>query len=222
MPTFAEKATKYFTNLKSPDNLPAGIDITNPYESQDVKNIVITFYKKYFNDNNDRIFIFGINPGRFGGGLTGISFTDPVALKEECGIENNLGTQKELSSKFIYKFINELGGTANFYKKYFISALYPLALIKEGKNHNYYDSPDLYKALKPHIIDSIKKQVAFGANKKFAVSLGKKNWGYLKKINDECGFFEEVRFVEHPRYIMQYRLKKLNSFLHKYLQTVKV
>ena len=221
MLTFAEKAIKYFTNLKSPDNLPVGIDIANPYESQDVKNIVKTFYKKYFNDNNERIFIFGINPGRFGGGLTGISFTDPVTLKEECGIENNLGTQKELSSKFIYKFINELGGTENFYKKYFISALYPLALIKNGKNYNYYDSFDLYKALKPHIIDAIKKQAAFGANRKFAVSLGKKNFDYLKKINDEYGFFEEVRFVEHPRYIMQYQLKKLNGYLHKYIQTIK-
>lgn len=222
MPTFAERAIKYFTSLKTPVNLPAGIDIANPYKSQNVKNIVRTFYEKYFHDNNERIFIFGINPGRFGGGLTGISFTDPVVLKEECGIENNLGTKKELSSKFIYKFINELGGTANFYKKYFITALYPLALIKDGKNYNYYDSPDLYKALKPRIIDAIKRQINFGASRKFAISLGKKNWGYFKQINDEYGFFEEVRFVEHPRYIMQYRLKKLNSFLHKYLQTVKV
>ena len=216
MSTFAEKAIKYFTNLKTLDNLPVGIDIANPYESQDVKKVVRKFFNKYFNDNDDRVFIFGINPGRFGGGLTGISFTDPVALKEECGIENDLGTQKELSSKFIYKFINEFGGAESFYKKYFISALFPLALIKEGKNHNYYDSPDLYKALKPHIINTIKKQIDFGANKKFAVSLGKKNCDYLNRINDEYGFFEDVRFVEHPRYIMQYRLKSIDLYLNKF------
>ena len=222
MPTFAEKAIKYFINLKAPVNLPSGIDIANPYESQDVKMVVRKFFKKYFNDKNERIFIFGINPGRFGGGLTGISFTDPVALREECGIENDLGTQRELSSRFIYKFIGEFGGAENFYKKYFISALYPLALIKDGKNHNYYDSTGLYNTLKPYITEALKKQVTFGANRKFTVSLGKKNFDYLKKINDEYGFFEEVRFVEHPRYIMQYRLKKLNSYLHKYLQTIKV
>jgi hypothetical protein len=216
MPTFAEKAIKYFTKLKTPVNLPGEIDIANPYESKDVKRIVRQFFEKYFNDFNDRIFIYGINPGRFGGGLTGISFTDPVTLKEECGIENDLGSQRELSSKFIYKFINEYGGTENFYKKYFITALYPLALLKDGKNHNYYDSADSYNALRPYITDALKKQLDFGVKRKFTVSLGKKNFKYLKKINDKFGFFEEVRFVEHPRYIMQYKLKKIDSYLDKY------
>ena len=221
MLTFAEKAIRYFTKLKTPFNLPPGIDIANPYESKEVKTVVKKFFEKYFGDNNKRIFIFGINPGRFGGGLTGISFTDPVALREECGIENNLGTQRELSSRFVYKFIKEFGSAENFYKKYFITALYPLALLKDGKNHNYYDSTELYNALRPYIIGAIKKRVDFGANRKLTVSLGKKNFDYLKKTNDEYGFWEEVRFVEHPRYIMQYRLKKLNSYLHKYLQIIK-
>lgn len=216
MQTFAEKAIKYFTSLKAPVKLPAKIEITNPYKSKDAKRIVKEFFEKYFNDNIKRIFIFGINPGRFGGGLTGISFTDPVALKEKCGINNNLGTKRELSSRFIYKFIDEFGGVENFYKRYFITALYPLALLKDRKNHNYYDSTDLYNTLKPYIIDALKKQIDFGAYRKFTVSLGKKNFDYLMKINDEFGFFEEVRFVEHPRYIMQYRLKKIDMYLDKY------
>jgi Uracil DNA glycosylase superfamily len=216
MPTFAEKAIKYFTSLKAPVKLPPGIEIANPYESKDAKRIVKEFFEKYFNDNIERIFIFGINPGRFGGGLTGISFTDPVALKEECGIENNLGLQRELSSKFIYKFINEQGGPENFYKKYYISAMYPLAILKGGKNYNYYDNTVLYNMLRPFIIDALKKQIEFGADKNFTVSLGKKNFDHFKNINDEFGFFKEVRFVEHPRYIMQYKLKKIDSYLDKY------
>lgn len=216
MQTFAEKAIKYFTRLKAPVKLPAKIEITNPYKSKDAKRIVKEFFEKYFNDNIERIFIFGINPGRFGGGLTGISFTDPVALKEKCGINNNLGTKRELSSRFIYKFIDEFGGVENFYKRCFITALYPLALLKDRKNHNYYDSTDLYNTLKPYIIDALKKQIDFGAYRKFTVSLGKKNFDYLMKINNEFGFFDEVRFVEHPRYIMQYRLKKIDMYLDKY------
>ena len=216
MQTFAEKAIKYFTRLKAPAKLPTRIEIANPYKSKDAKRIVKEFFEKYFNDNIERIFIFGINPGRFGGGLTGISFTDPVALKEKCGINNNLGTKRELSSRFIYKFIDEFGGVGNFYKRYFITALYPLALLKDGKNHNYFDSTDLYDTLKPYIINALKKQIDFGAYRKFTVSLGKKNFDYLMKINDECGFFEEVRFVEHPRYIMQYKLKEIDLYLDKY------
>ena len=221
MSTFAQKAIKYFTNIKTQDNLPSKIDIVNPYKSKEVKKVVMMFFEKYFNDSKNRIFVFGINPGRFGGGLTGISFTDPVALRNECDIENNLGTQKELSSKFVYRFINEYGGPEKFYRKYFITALFPLALLKDGKNHNYYDSKELFRSIKPHIIETMKKQIAFGAKRKFAVSLGKKNFEYLNKINDEFRFFEEVRFVEHPRHIMQYRLKKINVYLYKYLQVIK-
>ena len=40
------------------------------------------------------------------------------------------------------------------------------------------------------------------------------------KINDECGFFEEVRFVEHPRYIMQYKLKEIDLYLDKYQKVI--
>jgi len=93
--TFAEKATKYFSNFKLPERLPKEISILNPYSKKEVNNAVQRFYKKYFDDNENRVFVFGINPGRFGGGLTGISFTDPVALREECGIENDLGDRQE-------------------------------------------------------------------------------------------------------------------------------
>jgi hypothetical protein len=58
MSTFAEKAIKYFTNLKTLVNLPPGIDIANPYESKEVKGLVRKFFGKYFNDNNKRIFIW--------------------------------------------------------------------------------------------------------------------------------------------------------------------
>ena len=61
----------------------------------------------------------GINPGRFGGGLTGISFTDPVALKKYCGIDNQLRNKEELSSKFVYEVINHFGGVNKFFSKVF-------------------------------------------------------------------------------------------------------
>jgi hypothetical protein len=89
-------------------------------------------------------------------------------------------------------------------------------LLKDGKNHNYYDSAELFNTLTPHIVEALKKQVSFGAVRKYAVSLGKKNFDYLNKINDEYRFFEEVRFVEHPRYIMQYKLKAIDLYLDKY------
>ena len=115
MPTFAAKAITYFTKLKTPAKTSFGVQILNPYEKADVQSAVKEFYKKFYNDDQKRIYILGINPGRFGGGLTGISFTDPVALKKYCGIDNQLGNREELSSKFVYEVINHFGGVNKFF-----------------------------------------------------------------------------------------------------------
>ncbi len=218
--TFADRAVKYFLNLSAPGVKPSGVGFLNPYGKPEVQNTVKEFFAKFYNDNNKRIFIFGINPGRFGGGLTGISFTDPVALKKYCGIENNLGNRRELSSEFVYKVIEKSGGPAEFFSKYFLTALYPLAIIKNGKNHNYYDSKELYNSMKPLLVQSLKKQFSFGARDFFAVSLGKKNARFLTEINGELNLFREIKILEHPRFIMQYKRKKLEFYIERYLKTL--
>ena len=219
--TFAEKATKYFSNLKIPKRLPKEISILNPYSKKEVNNAIQWFFKKYFDDNKNRVFVFGINPGRYGGGLTGISFTDPVALREECGIENDLGDRQELSSKFIYRMIKEYGGVKEFYTNIFITALYPLAIIKDGKNYNYYDSLKLCESLKTQIASAIKEQIKFGADERFAVCLGRKNAKYFNEINKAHNFFDEIRALDHPRYIMQYKLKHADAYIRNYLKALK-
>ena len=106
--TFSYKAFNFFTNLNHPQNLPGDVTTMNPYENKETQNVISQFYKKYFNDNSKRIFIVGINPGRFGGGITGIAFTDPINLDEYCGIKNAFDKKQELSSKFVYKLIEPL------------------------------------------------------------------------------------------------------------------
>jgi hypothetical protein len=217
---FSTKATKYFCNLKTPHIRTPGIELMNPYKSYDVQEVVKKFYSKYYSDNKNRLFMIGINPGRFGGGLTGIAFTDPVALRENCGIDNNFGNRKELSSKFIYKIADKYGGAENYFSNIFLTALYPLAITKAGKNYNYYDDESLAKELKPDIVSNLKEQIKFGARKDMVVLLGKKNADYFKQINDEHKFFYKLIVLEHPRYIMQYKLKKLNSYINKYIKAI--
>ena len=220
--TFADRAIKYFLSLQKPRGLAKDIGIMNPYKHPYVQQAVKGFYYRFFNNNKPRLCVFGINPGRFGGGLTGIAFTDPVVLKEICGIENNLGNKKELSSKFIYKMIEEYGGVRKFYSNIFISALYPLALIKDGKNHNYYDTKDLSIVLQNEIVKSVKSQIEFGCRKDYVIILGKKNADYFSLINNEHNFFRKIIVLEHPRYIMQYRLRFINKYIKKYLSALSV
>jgi hypothetical protein len=219
--TFAEKAIIYFTSINQPKKLPRGIKIINPYNSQKVKGVVKEFFSKFYNDGSERLFVIGINPGRFGGALTGISFTDPVALREKCGIENELGTRKELSSIFIYKVVDRFGGVDKFFSKVFLSALYPLAIIKNGKNFNYYDEKDLFMSLKKEIVKSVSIQIGLGAERKKAIILGKKNAECFLPINKEYGFFKKIIVLEHPRYIMQYKLKSVESYINNYTSVLK-
>ena len=216
--SFASKAIKYFLDLSLPKEHPADISFMNPYSEKETQKIVKQFYQKYFNDTKKRIFIFGINPGRFGGGITGISFTDPVALRDQCKIDNNFGNRKELSSEFVYKVINKYGGVKKFYSNYFLSALYPLAIIKNSKNYNYYDDSELLSFMKPLVTESVKVQAQLGADNKFAVSFGKKNAKYLEQINNELNIFNEIKVLDHPRYIMQYKRRKLDEYINNYLE----
>ncbi|MFO7447699.1 MAG: DUF4918 family protein [Ignavibacteriaceae bacterium] len=218
--TFSEKAINYYLNLNSPKDLSGNVNTLNPYEKEEVKTAVKKFYTKYFNDSNKRIFIWGINPGRFGGGLTGIAFTDPAALREYCGIDNSAGTKRELSSRFIYEMISAFGGAEKFYSKCYLTALYPLALIKDDKNYNYYDEPGLYQSLKPEIESSFINQTNFGADKKLAVCLGRKNFIYLTEMNNKFNYFERIEILEHPRYIMQYKSKTKDDYIRKYISVL--
>jgi hypothetical protein len=218
--TFADKAINFFLNFDSPAHLPGEAAILNPYKKPEVQKIVKAFYESFFNDNRERVFILGINPGRFGGGVTGIAFTDPIALEKYCGIKNNFDKKPELSSKFVFSFINEFGGIKKFYSKFYISAVYPLALLKDGKNFNYYDSKELYYNLKPHLLDSLKSQFTFGAVKDVAICLGKKNLKYLNELNRELNYFKKIITLDHPRYIMQYRLKKKDLYIKQYIDTL--
>lgn len=221
MPTFANKAIGYFVSLKSPAKMPSGIQILNPYENANVQSAVKEFYQKFYNDDRKPIYVLGINPGRFGGGLTGISFTDPVALKKYCGIDNPFGNSEELSSKFIYQAITRYGEVNKFFSDFFLSAIYPLALIKDEKNYNYYDDKKLFSFLKPYLLVSLKKQIEFGANRHVVICLGKKNGEYLKILNGELSLFNRIEILDHPRYIMQYKKKKMDGYLEQYIATFK-
>lgn len=137
--TFANKAIRFFLNLSVTYELPDKVQTMNPYKDQNVKKAVTGFYKKFYSDKRKRVYIVGINPGRYGGGITGIAFTDPIALKKKCKIKIDLGNRRELSSKFIYEMIDSYGGVRKFFSDFFLTAIFPLAILKNGKNHNYYD-----------------------------------------------------------------------------------
>jgi len=212
--TFAERVLNYYNELSLTDRIPDEINVLNPYHDKKVIDACRNFYGKYYNDSNGRILILGINPGRFGAGITGIPFTDPVVLENECGIRNDFEKRAEISSAFIYKLINAVGSPVDFYKRFYIGSVSPLGFVKNGKNYNYYDSKELMKSLKPFVISNLIKQIGLGINSRTCYCLGQgKNFEYLKILNIELGLFDKIVPLPHPRWVMQYKRKQLDSII---------
>ncbi len=213
---FSIDVLTYHFALKPAISLPKDIEWLMPYDEPETKKCMSTFYQKFYGDNLKRTFILGINPGRFGAGLTGIPFTDPIRLTQ-LGIENSFPQKPELSSVFVYDMINACGGPESFYRKYYITSLSPLGFVNGGKNYNYYDDPQLSKLVRPFIISNIETQLKFGADTSKVFCLGQgKNFEYLSKLNDEYHWWERVIPLPHPRWVMQYRLKRKEEFIQTY------
>jgi len=224
MKTFADKIIAFNNSLEYKGNLPDGIRIMNPFqENNDIISISTSFYKKYYNDNKMRYLILGINPGRFGAGLTGIPFTDPKRLVANCGIEYKGILAHEPSSVFVYEVIKEFGNEEEFYKHFYINSICPLGFTLVGVNgkeinYNYYDSKELTKSVFNFIVESIQTQIAFGINTDVCFCFGTgKNEKFLLELNNQFGFFKKIIALEHPRYIMQYKSKLKQSYISKYL-----
>ncbi|HTM68398.1 MAG TPA: DUF4918 domain-containing protein, partial [Candidatus Binatia bacterium] len=137
--SFARKAYAFFTRLELRHELPPGVEVMNPYKDRAVRACFKAFLDRHFDDARKRALILGINPSRFGAGITGVAFTDPVALREFCGVPNAMGDTRELSSTFVYQVVEAMGGAKQFYKDFFLTATCPLGFTKHGVNYNFYD-----------------------------------------------------------------------------------
>ncbi len=219
MRTQAELILEFFDKLKPNWKLPKGIELLFPFENANTKAAMQSFYGKYYADNKSRKLVLGINPGRLGAGVTGIPFTDPIHLKDICKIDNEFKKKHELSSLYVYELINAMGGPKKFFGQIYISSVCPLGFTKGGINYNYYDDQKLYKAVKKHIVEHIARQLEFNISRDKVYCWGKgKNYKFLKALNEEFEWFDEIIPQPHPRWIMQYRRKHKTELLDKMLE----
>lgn len=218
---FSKHILQFFTELQVPPNLPEKVDVLWPYQDSEVKRIMGVFYKKFFSDTGQRIFLIGINPGRFGAGVTGICFTDPQRLALDCGITHSLAGGRELSSDFVYRMIRAFGSPSRFYQYFYLTALSPVGFLQEGKNLNYYDVKGLARQLDGWMANAMWKQIQAGANRKIAFSMGKgSNYKHLLDFNTRHGFFERIEALPHPRWVMQYRYTQIEEFIRLYIHKI--
>lgn len=222
MKSLGEKIVKFNKNLKYSAPLPGGFDVLNPFFDNPETLVVMTeFYKKFYNDHKERKFIIGINPSRHGAGVTGVPFTDTKRLESACGIEMKSAHTHEISSVYLYDVIEQYGGAQRFYGDFYINSPFPLAIVRRtirgSLNANYYDDKNLFEAVKPFMIQSLKDHINLGLDTSEVFILGKKNAVFIEKINKQEHFFDKLTVLEHPRYIQQYKSKEKQLYIDKYL-----
>ena len=228
MNTFAERVIAFNRSLHLELELPEGIRVMNPFtENPQALDCSSAFYKKFYDDNQMRRLILGINPGRFGAGVTGVPFTDTKRLAERCGLQIKGLHTHEPSSVFVYEVIENYGGTEKFYGDYYINSPSPLGYVRVNEsgrevNFNYYDSKALQELLTGFMVDAIRQHIGMGIITDVAFCLGSgKNYQFLSRLNDMHGFFDMLIPLEHPRYIMQYRSKYMQEYVQNFVELLK-
>lgn len=224
--SLAERIIEFNCNLRFEGKLPPGFAVLNPYLTNPETLVVMKqFYHKFYNDHKPRKFIIGINPSRYGAGITGVPFTDTKRLLSYCGINMSSAHTHEVSSVFMYDMINSYGGVNKFYHNFYINSPFPLAIVRLVKNDhwlnaNYYDDIDLFSCVKHFMIETLQKHIELGLITSEVYVLGKKNYTFLKQINKEKPMFKKMLVLDHPRFIQQYKSKEKQKYIDNYIITL--
>ena len=227
--TFAQKVIQFDENLSNISiELPEGFKIINPFngdKKETVYKISTSFYKRFYNDRNNRRLILGSSPARRGTAVTGVPFEDALHLQKETGIIIDKFYINKSSSGFLYEVIEKYGGCEKFYSDFYMNFVCPIGIVKtnsKGKNVNCnYENKKIQETLYSLIINSIKSQINFGIDTSVCYCIGSgKNYDFMTKINNKYHFFKKIIPLEHPRFIMQYNSKHKDEFLKKYLEAL--
>lgn len=209
--------------------LPRGVRVLDPLRGEhgaEVRRIVREFHLRFYHDDRPRLLMLGINPGRLGAGSTGLCFTDTKRAEGALGIAINGIRTHEPSSDFFYRMIAAAGGPHRFYSTVCVQAVCPLGFVKPGTGHrpvnvNYYDDPVLQRAVTPFIAKWLHALIACGMRTDAVICIGAgKNLVFLERLNAEHGIFRRIVALEHPRFIMQYRAKRIGEYVGKYLRAL--
>ena len=98
-----------------------------------------------------------------------------------------------------------------------------MGFTKHNKNLNYYDDKRLEERLRGFVINCINHQLKFDLNKEVAFCFGEgKNYLYLSKLNNQQKFFKKIVALPHPRFIMQYKLKRKEEYIQQYIRELSI
>jgi len=102
------------------------------------------FCQKFYGDVIPHVMISGINPGRFGAGMTGIPLLDFMSLSQLISGTDRVELEK--SASFIFQVVRRLG-IETFLRTFYVNNFSSVGYLRNEKNLNYYDLPQAALAI---------------------------------------------------------------------------
>jgi uracil-DNA glycosylase len=94
---------------------------------------VQAFFTRYYAQAPPRVALVGINPGRFGGGRTGLPFLDPPAVS--ALLDEHVPGAGERSARFLWEVI-AAEGAGRFFAGVYVTNLSWFGFLRDGTNLN--------------------------------------------------------------------------------------
>lgn len=216
--TVADKVIEFYGNFPKLELFSSKLQFHNPYDAPSRAEAIGKFCAKYYSDSSPRTHLVGINPIRLTNTSTGVNYTDGYALEHKCGIPNEFSKSRELTSSFFYDVVDAAGGAVAFYSAVFAWAVMPVALTFEGEYANYYEVDD------DRVDDVIAMNMAWLSalpKRGRLVVLGSgQNKSIVGKMEGVADAYNEIIYLPHPRWIMQYNREKAGHYVCEYINAL--
>lgn len=183
----------------------------------DNKQNIIQFHERYIKNSKPKIVLCGINPGRFGAGLTGIPFIDFNSLGKMLPFVESITSEK--SAGFFFSVIQEFG-IVEFYKNFHVTNLswYGFCKCNKGSNVNYYD---LRTDIQRYLIDIFVREIEY-INPEVIIPLSTQVYHELRALKESGEIKAEIGpRLNHPSWITTYRSRELSHWRNQYISVLK-
>ncbi|WP_165961126.1 DUF4918 family protein [Qipengyuania sediminis] len=217
--SYFKQIIDFYESFEAPAALPRKVEVHNPYSDRERRAAIHSFYSKYFDDNQPRTHILGINPSKLNSSSTGVHYTDGFALSNFCGINNTFSQSRELTSEFFYNVVARLGGADEFFSTNFPWAMMPVSVTDGGLYKNYYED-DLSTQLEPILVRNVHWIASLPSNGRLIILGIGENKKYFERLDGTPFGYTDVRFLPHPRWVLQYNRANIEKYLDQYLDAL--
>jgi len=175
------------------------------------RQVMDDFWRRFYPEELPRHVICGLNPGRFGAGLTGVPFTDFQTLSRWMPSVERQDT--EPSAQFFAQVVAAVGVEA-FFRRFYVTNVSAVGYVKDGRNLNYHDLPaGALEVVERRFVEEMEI-----VRPQQIIALGRQVERSIKRLMPNV----VVSYLPHPAWVSTYRKAAQHDWIERYLRVLSV